>query len=356
MPEESGQERTESATPRKRQKAREQGQVAKSMEVNTALILITAMMGLNFLSTYMFKSIADVSRAIIMTSSEISLLNINVQHATFYFIAKLFMILAPFMLLILVIGIASNYAQIGFLITFETMKPKLSKLNPINGFSRLFSKKSAVELIKSIFKMTVVFYIIYISLKGEYVKFYNLADSSIEEIFIFTAKLTYDLGLRVAIAMLIMALMDYAFQRYQYEEELKMTKQEIKEEMKDVDGDPQIKAKIRQIQREMAQQRMMSEVPNADVVVTNPTHYAVAVKYDSKNMRAPIVVAKGVDFVAQRIKDIALENDVPIVENKFLARSLYKFVEIGDEIPEEFFKATAEILAYVYKLKKKKTG
>jgi len=261
----------------------------------------------------------------------------------------------PVMFAILIIGLGINFFQVGLNFSTEAIEVKLDKLNPINGFGRIFSKRSLVELAKSVLKIVIIGFFLYNYLKDEILTmpqfiYYDLG-TSLQEI----AKILFAMVFQVIAVILILAIIDFAYQKWQTTQDLKMTKQEVKDELKQSEGDPQIKGKIRQKQRQMAMARMMQEVPKADVIVTNPTHYAVALQYH-KGMVAPVVVAKGQDLVAQRIKGIAKENHVPIVENKPLARALFSSVEIGDAVPTELYQAVAEVLAYVYRLKHRKYG
>jgi flagellar biosynthetic protein FlhB len=229
--------------------------------------------------------------------------------------------------------------------------PKLEKINPVSGFSRFFSMRSIVETLKNIVKLVLIICVAYITLKKEFLTMLTLADASVLSIWAYVLAVSYKVILRIALAMVIIAILDYAYQRFEHEKQLKMTHQEVKEERKQLEGDPQVKARIRSLQREMARRRMMEQVPKATVVVTNPTHLAIALRYEPKENDAPVVVAKGKDLIAQKIKKLAQENDVPVVEDKPLARSMYDKVEVGFPIPVEFFTAVAEIMAYVYRLK-----
>ena len=259
----------------------------------------------------------------------------------------------PVMFGILIIGLGINFFQVGLMISTEKLEPKLENLNPINGFGRIFSKRSLVELFKSIFKIIVIGFFLYLYLKEQiplmpYFIYFDLAQSLAE-----TADIIFNMAFQIIAMIMFMAAVDYAYQKWQTTQDLMMTKQEVKDEYKQTEGDPQIKGKIKQKQRQMAMSRMMQEVPKADVIVTNPTHLAIALQY-SDGMVAPVVVAKGQDLVAERIKNIARENRITIVENKPLARALYEAVDIGGTVPQELYQAVAEVLAYVYKLKKKK--
>jgi flagellar biosynthetic protein FlhB len=269
-------------------------------------------------------------------------------------IILLIKIILPFAGAILCAGVLANVVQIGLMFTFEPMIPKLEKLNPLSGLKRIFSMRTVVETIKNILKIILIGYIAYATIKGEYEILITLADVSIMMIWQFVLTSAYDIFLRTALVMLLIALADYGYQRYEHEKKLKMSHQELKEEHKQMEGDPQVKARIRALQREMSRRKMMDQVPQASVVVTNPTHLAIALLYAPEKGDAPLVVAKGKDLVALRIKKIALENDVPIKEDKLLARAMYDKVEVGFPIPEEFYMAMAEIMAWVYALKGKK--
>ena len=262
--------------------------------------------------------------------------------------------MGPVFLVIMIGGLIANYAQVGFLFTLEPLEPKLSKLDPIKGFKKvLFTKKSLEDLIKNFMKLFVVGYISYSTVMGRIDEFPGLIYLSIEQFFEYLFDLVMELSIKVVLAYIFIAVADAWFQKWNHAEEQKMTKKEVKDEGKSTDGNPEIKGKIKQLQRQMAMNRMMGDVPDADVVITNPTHFAVALKYDSETMAAPTIVAKGQDLVAQKIKRIAKENNVTVVENVELARALYKTANVGDVVPEDLFQAVAEILAFVYRLKGK---
>jgi flagellar biosynthetic protein FlhB len=241
--------------------------------------------------------------------------------------------------------------QVGFQISTEAMALKLSKLNPISGMKRLASLKSLVELGKSIIKILFIGSIAYLLMISDMQEFPSLIHQEVGQILVFIARVSLKICFFVCLAMIVLAVLDYIYQRWQYEQDLKMTKQEVKDEQKQSYGDPQVKSRIRAVQMEMARRRMMEAVPQADVVITNPTHLAIALKFDAREMIAPRVLAKGSGHIAQRIREIAVDNQIPLVEEKLLARALYKMVEIGDYIPAELYRAVAEVLAYVYRLK-----
>jgi len=262
-------------------------------------------------------------------------------------------IVAPVFAIAFLASLATSYAQVGFLFTTKTLAFKFNRINPINGFKRLFSLRSVMELFKSILKIAIVGYIAYSYFSGEAVNMLKTMDMDVISIAVYICSTAINIAIRMCIALLILGVLDYGYQWWEYEKSLKMTKQEVKQEYKESEGNPEIKGKIKQKQRQIALRRMLQDVPKADVVITNPTHFAVAIKYDPKVADAPLVIAKGQDYMALRIKEIAKENKVEIVENKQLARTLYSTVEIGEKIPPELFQAVAEVLAFVYSLKNK---
>lgn len=345
-------EKTEKATPKKRQDTRKKGQVAKSQDVNTALVLLAVFLVLLFTGEGMLNSLTNVYRYAFQDLLHLNLSEENVYVIFIEMLKQIIYVLAPVMVIAMVAAIAANFLQFGFLFSMEPIQPKLEKLDPIKGFKRIFSLRAIVELFKSSLKIILVGTVVFLVLWLRKEEILSLSLFSVSEGLVTIANLTVQMGLISAVVLLFLSILDYLYQRYDFEKNIRMSKQDIKDEFKNTEGDPLIKSKIKQRQREMATRRMMQEVPNADVVITNPTHYAVALKYDENKLDAPYVVAKGADYVAQKIKYIAKENDVIIVENRSLARSLYDQTDIGDAIPEEFFKAVAEILAYVYKTKK----
>lgn len=350
---EEAQEKTEKATPRKREEVRKKGQVAKSSEVSTAFILILVFILLNFIGEWMLTRFVAIYQSILTYDGkgDLSALEVRTLFTTLSLEAAT--IVTPVMAMALVAGLLGNFIQIGFLFSTEPLKMKLERLNPIQGFKRILSLRSLVELVKALIKVTLIGSMVVIILMLRREEIFRMAQMELGQSLALIAKYTFQVGLAVGIVLLFLALLDYLYQRYEFEKNIRMSKQELKEEHKRTEGDPLIRSKIKERQRQMAMRRMMQEVPLADVIVTNPTHYAVALKYEAKEMSAPKVIAKGTGYVAQKIKEIAQEHDVPIVENKPLARTLYDQVEIGEEIPEHLFEIVAEILAYVYRLKGK---
>ncbi|MBP2240143.1 flagellar biosynthetic protein FlhB [Cytobacillus eiseniae] len=346
-------EKTEKATPKKRQDSRKKGQVAKSQDVNTAIVLLGVFLFLLFAGSYLKDIIINLMKHSFQEFMLLELTEVNVYTVFLTILKELVVLLAPIMAVAMISGVAANYMQVGFLFSTETIQPKLEKLDPIKGFKRIFSVRALVELLKSMLKIGFVGLVTFMVLWSRIDEILILSQLSVGAALATIGGLTVQMGIFASAALLFLSSLDYLYQKYDFEKNIRMSKQDIKDEYKNIEGDPLIKSKIKQKQREMAMSRMMQEVPNADVVITNPTHYAVALKYDETKSDAPYVIAKGVDFVAQKIKLIAKEKEIITVENRPLARALYSQTEIGDAIPEEFFKAVAEILAYVYRTKKK---
>ncbi len=346
-------EKTEKATPKKRQDAKKKGQTAKSQDVNTAVILLAVFLFLTFSASYVGNIVFNLFHHTFEQYMLMDLTENTVQVITLDLMKELALLLGPIMLVALVAGVFSNYVQVGAMFTTEPLQPKLEKIDPIKGFKRIFSMRAIVELLKSILKISFIGGITFVILYWRIDEVLSLSFKSASDSLTTMASLAVQMGIAASLALLFLSILDYLYQKYDFEKNIRMSKQDLKDEHKNMEGDPLIKSKIKQRQREMAMRRMMQEVPQADVVITNPTHFAIALKYDENKMDAPYVVAKGVDYVAQKIKYIAKENDVIMVENRPLARSLYDSAEIGDGVPEEFFKAVAEILAYVYRMKNK---
>lgn len=345
-------EKTEEATPKRKQEARKQGNVAKSIEITSVFIILAAFYTLKTIGAYMYFNMADYMQFIFSNLTTADFTLVSVKNLFWDFSIVFFKTALPVMVVILITSLLINYMQVGFVFSPETLMPKFDKLNPLTGFQRLFSKRSLVELVKSLLKVIIIGYFIYRFISQEIMYVPQLINAELVDSLRYVTSMILDLTFQISGVMLVLAALDYFYQGWEYKESLKMSKQEVKEELKQTEGNPQIKSKIRERQRAMAMRRMMQEVPKATVVVTNPTHFAVALKYD-KDLPAPMVIAKGQDFMAQRIKEIAKENRVVIVENKPLARTLYSLTEIGEVIPPELYQAVAEVLAYVYRLKKR---
>ena len=344
-------EKTEEPTAKKRADAKKKGQVGKSQEINAAFVMMAGFVILYNLGGNALQEIMTYSSSIfghlVMETDEESVMQLFIS-----IIIVLAKTSLPMMVFIMIIGLAINFFQVGLNFNTEAIGFKPDKLNPINGFGRIFSKRSLVELVKSIIKIVVIGFFIYDYMVAEILQMPKLIFLELGEATDKISSVIFMLAFKILGVFFVMAAADLYYQKWQTTQDLKMSKQDIKDEFKQTEGDPQIKGKIKSKQRQMAMARMMQEVPQADVIVTNPTHFAVAMSY-KPGMAAPIVVAKGQDHVAQRIKEIAREHKVPIVENKPLARALFAAVEIGDSIPQELYKAVAEVLAYVYKLKNK---
>ncbi|AIF52109.1 flagellar biosynthesis protein FlhB [Pelosinus sp. UFO1] len=345
-------EKTEEGTAKRKGEAREKGQVAKSTEVNSVFVILAAFFTLKIIGSYIYDELIGYMQ-LVFTNLVLPDITINSLQEIFFGFGVVFLKTAlPMMCVILLISLTINFIQVGFIFSLEPLMPSFSKINPIAGFGRLFSKRSIVELAKSILKIVIIGYFIYRFMIKQTLQIPALVGAELIDSLHLTASLILDLVFQISAVMMVLAAFDYFYQWWEHKQSLMMSKDDIKQEFKQMEGDPQIKGKIKQRQRAMSMQRMMQEVPKADVIVTNPTHFAVALKYD-KEMLAPVIVAKGQDLIAQKIKEIAKENSVVIVENKILARALYAAVEINQPVPPELYQAVAEVLAYVYKLKKR---
>lgn len=346
------EDKTEQATPEHRKEARKKGQVARSTDITSAFVLLAGI--------WVIKS-AFPAMANQMSSTTCLLLgNLSSFHATFDETHRLFVqmllvffkVVGPLLGVAVLAAVAANLAQVGFLFSSQSLVPDLTRIDPLKGVARMFSGRSFVELVKSLLKVGLLGYVVYSYLGSQKEAILSIGTMERTEAGQIIQQILWGLCIRAAATLLVIAILDYVYQKFQFEKSIKMTKQEVKEEFKRSEGDPQIKAQFRRRHREMARKRMMQDVPKADVVVTNPTHLAVALRYDSKKMNAPIVVAKGQRLVAERIKEIARKSGVPIVENKPVARALFADVEIGHPVPVELYQAIAEILAFVYRLKR----
>ncbi|KAB2954383.1 flagellar biosynthesis protein FlhB [Heliorestis acidaminivorans] len=347
-------EKTEKATPKKRQDSRKKGQVARSQEVNSAIILLVTFLTLFFLGQQTIDGIQRLTSHIlgVLTGTEITPITVFSVGLDITILASL--LVAPFLLVAMAAGLTASYLQVGFLFSTEAIKVKWNRINPLSGFKRIFSKRALVELVKSILKVSFVGYIAYMVIMENLHTFPKMMGMDVTTALAIIANIGFDVGWRVALLLLFVAAIDLWYQRYSHEESIKMSKQEVKDEHKQAEGDPQIRSKIRQRMREAAMRRMMQELPQADVVITNPTHFAIALKYDGNSMAAPRVIAKGQDFLAQKIKEVAQTHGIPMVEDKPLAQTLYRTVEVGDQIPADLFQAVAEVFAFVFRMKQKK--
>ena len=350
-----GGEKTEKATPKKRKDAREKGQVRRSQEVTTVFCCAIMFALLLFIWPWLTDKLIGIYREYFGLQSIVPFvgtIEINDFKALLArTMMNLFGILLPILGTAMVAGIAINLIQVGFLFTTKELGMKLNRISPISGFKRLFSINTVVDLLKSLMKLAFVGFVAYSDYKKLLDEFPNYVGADIYNTFLRFMRASFMIALKMCLAMAFVAAADYLYQWWKYEKDLRMTKQEVKDEYKMLEGDPQIKGRIRQKQRQMSAMRMMSRVPEADVVITNPTHYAVALKYDESVSSAPVVTAKGQDYIARKIKEVALEHNIHIVEDKPLAQSLYAMCEIDDEIPAEFYQAVADILVFVYRQK-----
>lgn len=346
-------EKTEKATPKKRRDAREKGQVVQSRDLASAISLLAVILLLTWFPNFFIDEIYALYMMTMSTVKQVGNLHTmsSIMAIGSAVTLSFFKMVLPILGIALLIGLSFSYAQVGFLFTVEPLKFKLDKISPLKGFKKLFSLKSLVEMIKSILKATGVLIIAFQYISTRQSELMSLSMLQLPAAINSLWSMVVGVVLRCAIFLFIVAAMDYAYKRWDNERELRMSKQEVKEEYKQMEGDPYIRSKIKEKQRQMAMSRMMQEVPGADVVITNPTHYAVALKYERGVGSAPKVVAKGRDLIAGNIKKKAAENDVPIVENKPLAQALYATVDIDQMIPPDLFEAVADVLAYVYKIK-----
>nr|WP_317331055.1 fused FliR family export protein/FlhB family type III secretion system protein [uncultured Romboutsia sp.] len=346
-------DKTEEPTPKKKKDARKQGNIAKSSEVNTAMTFIAILVIVYTMSDYVSFEIKNFIVNILSGNFNMPINNNTIKELMFKVMLSFMKIILPICLIIMIFGILGNLIQTGFFFSAESLRPKFSKLNPINGFKNMFSLKSLVNLVKNIVVISVMIAIGYSFMNKNFAGIIKSGDIYIPYLFDTIVDLIKNILSTIAMVVVVIAILDYAYQKYSHNKGLKMTKQEVKEEYKQMEGDPQIKGKIKQKQRQMATQRMMQAVPSSTVIVTNPTHISIAIRYEQGIDKTPVVVAKGADQVAFKIREIAKSHDVPIIENVPLARLIYREVEIDQEIPEEMYKAVAEVLVAVYKIKNK---
>jgi len=346
-------EKTETATPRRREEARKKGQVFKSVDLNSAVILIAGSAAILLTFSYMTTTLEQFTNLYLINRTRQDFDNAFAFQVVYETIVVMAKMIFPIFASTFGAALLISYLQVGAVFSGESLAPKFDKLNPIEGFKRIFSKRALEELIKSLLKVGITGYIVYIVLKKYVYVFPRFVDMDIFDSLAVCGSIVMELAIKVGIIFVVIGIVDYLFQWFEHEKSLKMSKYDIKQEYKQIEGDPQVKSRQRQIQREVARRRMMAEVPSADVVITNPTHFAVALKYQAELMEAPTIVAKGQDFVALKIREIARANDVIVVENPPLARTLFYTTEIGDVVPEEMYQTVAEVLAFVYKQKKR---
>ena len=347
-----GEERTEEATPHKREKVRKEGRVCVSKDLNAAVAIITALLGLAMLGAMTWRTLTGLIQFMIRAMGDRTIL----QDGWFAFVSweaikRYFASWLPLGGLVVLFSTCTVIAQVGFAMTGEPFGPHFDRLNPFTGMKKIISMRSCVELLKGLLKASIFAVMIYTAIRN----YLPVSSKTMQMPLNIGAgqfwDMLWNLAMRLALMLLVMAFADYWYQKWDFENSIKMSKKEVKDEYKQMEGDPQVKQKIRQKQREMAKQRMMQDVPKADVVITNPTHIAVALQYNREIMGAPIVIAKGGDYLAKRIREIAQANLIPVIENKPLAWALYENVEVGSEIPEDLYKGVAEVLAFVYKLR-----
>lgn len=353
---EDKENKTEEATPKRLRDAKKKGQVAKSGDLISAVSLFIFTILTGVLGQYVFTNGLKLLKNSLSIDYGINLSFTNLRPILINSVIQYFILFAPIAIIAMILGIIINLVQTGFIFTTEPLKPDFKRLNPIEGFKNIFSKKSMFTLGKNMAKLVLVFYMTYRNLSKSIVKLINSGDIGSSKLFYFFIDFIKDLSLNIAFVMLMLGIVDYVFERREYKKNLRMSKQELKDEYKEMEGNPEVKAARQQRQRQIAMGRMMTSIEDATVVVTNPTHIAVVLKYDSEVDQAPKVVAKGAGHIAEKIKEIAREHDIPIMENKPLARAMYKKVEIGDYLPVELYKAVAEILAMVYEMKRKNKG
>ncbi|MFD2616874.1 flagellar biosynthesis protein FlhB [Terrilactibacillus laevilacticus] len=346
-------EKTEKATPKKRQEGRKKGQVVKSIDLSTAFSMLAFFLLFMAISANMGQSLLQFMSDIYTNWLNTPLNEHNIQTFSLHVFKAFGVLIAPILILALIMGIGSQLMQVGFVFSTESLQFKMERLDPIQGFKRIYSLRAIVEFIKSLLKILVIGWITFSVLWLNRSSVLQTMVKPIGESLLIIGKVVLQMGIASSLGLIVLGFLDYLYQKFDYEKNMRMSKQDIKDEYKKSEGDPLIKSKIKERQRQMAMRRMMQELPKADVVITNPTHFAVALMYDNSQMEAPKVVAKGADYLALKIREIAKQNDIVIVEKKPLARAMYKELEIGDSVPETFFKAVAEILAYVYRLKGK---
>ncbi len=352
----SAGDKTERATPKKRRDARKRGQVLKSTEVNTAFCCVVMFAFMMFFAPSLLQGLSELIRVSLSTTLADYMnveLSITLLQELFVQVSLAVAgVILPILLCALLSGLLINVLQVGFLFTPSALQPKLERINPLKGFKRIFSARTVAELLKSILKITLLTYVCYKDYQTLVFQVPSLLGGDVYSTFLEILRMAFSLALKMSLIIALLAIFDYLFQWWSYEKDLRMTKQEVKDEYKLTEGDPQIKGRIRQKQRQMSAMRMMQQVPGADVVITNPTHFAIALRYEQGRDAAPMVLAKGQDFLARKIKEVAKEHHIEIVENKPLARSLYLLCEVGSEIPPEFYQAVADILVYIYRQKR----
>ena len=347
-------QKTEEASAKRIQDAEEKGNFAHSRELTSAFVLLAAILSFAMAGAFSTRHLMATWHHLFTQVHVIQPNLTDMRELLAWVMDNSFTVLSPILFAIMFGGVVANLVQTGGVrFSMHPLMPRFHKMNPWNGFKRMFSRIALMELFKSLFKVTLISLIAYLTIKGRFDEIPPMMGKSVGQILIFMGEVALEIMIKVLVAMIFLAFLDYMFQRFTYLKNLRMTKQEVKDERKDTEGNPQIKQRVRAAQMKLMKRRMMTAVPGADVVITNPTHIAIAIQYDQENSDAPMVVAKGKGVIAEKIRELAKEHDIPIVEDKPLARMLFKMVEIGQMIPANLYKAVAEILAYVYRLKGK---
>lgn len=341
-------EKTERPTPHKLAEARKRGQVARSADLSAALGLLGGLLALNLLGPGILRRLSELTGQ--MLGGQAGLTPDTMVSSAKTSFAAAANVLLPLTLAIVAIALVANLLQVGFIASLHPLKPNFNKVNPIAGFGRLFSLRNLVKLGVNVGKVALIGWVSYATIQARLGSITDLVTMDFWTGVGAAADITFVLAIRIALILLVLAILDYAYNRYQHEQDLKMSKQELREELKRMEGDPLLRARRRNVARQLAMQRIATEVPRADVIVTNPTHVAVALRYEPGEMGAPRVVAKGADLMADQIRKLAIQHGVPIVRRAPLARALFAACEVGDEVPSKFYKAVAEVLAYVYEL------
>lgn len=356
MADQEGQEKTEPATPHKRQEARGEGKAPSSREIYLIVTLVGAVALMSVFGSSMLEQMTALTRSCLSLSTPMIVSLQGLSTFFTYIAVTYFKITLPFLLSLLLLGIVSKLAQTGMIFSFKPLTPNFSRFNLASGagFKNIFSTRTLVQLVFNIIKLIVIGKLLYSAMIELMPEAMLLSFMDPYEIFIFATSLVFALALKIGLFLAALGVLDFAYQRWEHEKSLRMSMQEVKDELKNQEGSPQVKARMRSMQMHLIRQRMFKDVPQADVVITNPVHFAVVIKYDVSSHSAPKVIAKGARLLAEKIKQIARENNVPIVENPYLARALFKAVEVGDQIPEQFYQAIAEILSYVYQVNKNK--
>ncbi|MBI1336375.1 MAG: flagellar biosynthesis protein FlhB [Phycisphaera sp.] len=354
---ETDQEKTEQPTARRQQEARQEGNVARSQDLTAAVSLLAAVLLLNFFGQRLFMTLRTTVE-VMLSSSYVNnpTRTDDLASITWFSTKMLAMGVLPVLLGISAVALVASVSQVGLIFTAKPLELNLAKLSPLSGLAHLFDARAGIRLVMSLAKVLVIAVVATVFVIQDLPRIVILAELDAASLLAASGELVYLLAIKLAALLLVLAIIDYAFQRWQRLRDLRMTKQEVKEEYKRMEGDPLIRQRRSRVARQLALQRIAQAVPRADVIVTNPTHFAVALRYESEKMSAPKVIAKGADFMALRIRQLAAVHEVPMVERKELARALYRTVEIGQEVPPEFYNAVAEILAYVYRLSGKRSA